>query len=160
MLLVLQGRAGEELFWALPGGIVEDDELVLEGLAREVREETGVVVGDVGSLAYVVQVDWRRPARVRGCEVDGYLATVWTFEVASWSGELRVDDPDGVVSEAAFVDVREASKRLEATPWLAVAAVYLRGEVEPGSFRAVRWHADGRAETLWAAAPGPPGSTL
>ena len=112
------------------------------------REETGVVVGDVGTLAYVTHVDWRRPAHVRGSHVAGYEATIWTFEVASWAGDVRVDDPDGVVVDAVFVDVEDAVRRLEATAWLARAAGYLRGEVRPGSFHAERWQLDGTVEMV------------
>lgn len=143
VLLVLQGRPGEELFWALPGGIVEEGELVPDGLVREVREEAGVEIRELGPLAYVTHLDWRRPARIRGREVAGYIATVWTFEVDSWFGELRVDDPDGVVVDAAFVQAREAADRLARTEWLELAAGYLRGDIRRGSFHVERWHADG-----------------
>ena len=112
------------------------------------REETGLVLNDLGRLAYVVQSDWQRPARVRGLEVPGYLATVWAFEVASWTGSLHVGDPDRVVVDAAFVEVDEAVQRLAATEWLSAAARYLRGEVSPGSFSLERWHADGRFEQI------------
>jgi ADP-ribose pyrophosphatase YjhB (NUDIX family) len=39
VVLVHQGPPGAE-FWALPGGVVDDGELVPEALVREVREET------------------------------------------------------------------------------------------------------------------------
>ena len=131
-----------------------------EGLAREVREETGVVVGDVGTLAYVTHVDWQRPARVRGRHVAGYVATIWTFEVASWTGEVRVDDPDRVVVDAVFVHVDDAARRLAATAWLARAAGYLRGEVRPGSFHAERWQLDGTVETIHPVGQGGPSHNL
>ena len=146
-MLVFQGRRSDARFWALPGGIVEDGELVTEGLVREVAEETGLAIEELGRLAYAVRVDWRRPAHVRGREVPGYLATVWTFEVASWTGELVVDDPDGVVLEAAFLSVQEAVGRLGRTAWLSLAAAYLEGRVEPGSFHVERWDAAGRVSS-------------
>jgi 8-oxo-dGTP diphosphatase len=148
VLLVLQGRSPEELFWALPGGIVEADELVHDGLVREVREETGITIDELAHLAYVTQVDWQRPARVRGRDVPGYLATIWTFDVRSWSGDVDVDDPDRVVVDAAFVEAAEAAERLARTEWLARAAAYLRGAVAPGSFFAERWHAEGGADEI------------
>ncbi|HXG76094.1 MAG TPA: NUDIX domain-containing protein [Gaiellaceae bacterium] len=147
ILLVLQGRTGEKLFWALPGGIVEQGELAPDGLAREVREETGIVVEKLGRLAYVTQVDDARP--------PGWLGTVFTFEVDSWSGDLDVDDPDGVVFDAAFVALDDAVERLAETEWLSLAARYLRGEISPGSYHVKRRLADGRIE-IAAAAPAQP----
>jgi 8-oxo-dGTP diphosphatase len=160
VLLVRQGPSPDELFWALPGGIVEDEELIPDGLAREVREETGLELDDLGRLAYVTQVDCYRPARMRGRDVPGYLATVWAFDIASWSGILDVDDPDGVVVEAAFVEVDEAAARLAETEWLSVAAAYVRGQVAPGSFYAERWLADGGVELRVRLAPDPPSYKL
>jgi 8-oxo-dGTP diphosphatase len=148
VLLVLQGPSRDELFWALPGGIVEDEELIPDGLVREVREETGVTLEELGRLAYVTQVDCYRPARMRGRDLPGYLATVWAFEIASWSGDLHVDDPDGVVVDAEFVEADEAAARLAETEWLADAAAYVRGEMAPGTFYVERWLADGGVERI------------
>jgi 8-oxo-dGTP pyrophosphatase MutT (NUDIX family) len=42
VLLVKQGRSRHD--WELPGGKVKKDEFLLDGLLREVREETGIDV--------------------------------------------------------------------------------------------------------------------
>jgi ADP-ribose pyrophosphatase YjhB (NUDIX family) len=146
VVLVLQGAPGEEPFWGLPGGVIEDGELVPEGLAREVLEETGLDVDGI-RLAYVRQIDNRQPvALVGGRPGAGYLVTVWVFEVDSWRGELEVRDPDGFVQEARFVPVADAAERLRGTHWLELAADYLEGRVERGSLHFERWHEDGRIE--------------
>jgi 8-oxo-dGTP diphosphatase len=148
VVLVLQAAPGEEPFWGLPGGVVEDHELVPEGLAREVGEETGLDIRGL-RLAYLRQIDNRRSEQLqrgRGRHGVGYLVTVWIFEVESWDGVLEARDPDDVVSEARFVPVREAVDRLRSTRWLELAADYLEGLVEPGSLHFERWHEDGRIE--------------
>lgn len=59
--------------------------------------------------------------------------------------------PGGVLEDGELVPgvpVDEAAERLGRTPWLTVAASYLRGEIEPGSHRFERWRADGRSEPV------------
>jgi ADP-ribose pyrophosphatase YjhB (NUDIX family) len=149
-LLVKQAASDEEPHWALPGGIVEDGELVSEGLVREVLEETGIEILELASLAFVLQADSLRPPRLRrssGRET-GYLATVWVFEVGAWRGDLQTRDPDGVVQDAAFVPRAEAIDRLDTVWWQGASVRYLRGRLEPGSAVLQRWHADGRVEEL------------
>jgi 8-oxo-dGTP diphosphatase len=150
VVLVLQGAPGEEPFWALPGGVVERDELIPEGLAREVLEETGLTIHLPARLAYIRQIDNRQPARLTGPRGtgEGYVVTVWLFDVDTWDGEIGAQDPDGVVHEARFVPVGEAVERLRRTYWLELAADYLEGRIKTGSLRFERWHEDGRVETI------------
>lgn len=143
--LVYQGSGDEELFWALPGGVVEPEELVPEGLTREVLEETGLTLHSPARLAFIRQIDNRRdlPLAAHPNASEGSLVTVWLFDVDSWDGEIGANDPDGVVREACFVEVGEAAARLRRTPWLELAAGYLEGIVEPGSLHFERWNEDG-----------------
>jgi 8-oxo-dGTP diphosphatase len=150
ILLVREGLPGEEPHWSLPGGVLEEGELVGEGLAREVLEETGVEIVGACRLAFALQVDNRRsePLRAGRDEPVGYLATIWVLEVDGWQGEVAARDPDGVVSEDAFVTLDEAIRRLRTVPWHALTVSYLLGELAPGSLHLQRWHADGRVEVL------------
>lgn len=162
--LVLQGATGEEPFWGLPGGVVERDELVPEGLAREVLEETGLTIHMPATLGYIRQIDNLRPAQLgghRGAEAgSGYVVTVWLFDVSSWEGEIGARDPDGVVHEARFAPLEEAADLLRRTHWLALAADYLEGAVIPGSIHFERWHVDGRIEELGRIVPTMPSGSL
>ena len=149
ILLVRQGLPGEEPHWSLPGGLVEEGELVNEGLAREVLEETGVTIVEPARLAFVLQVDNRRsePLRAGRDEPVGYLATILVLEVHGWRGVVAARDPEGVVSDADFVPLEDAIRRLRSVPWHAFTVRYLEGELVPGSIHLQRWHADGRVET-------------
>ena len=137
VLIIEQAGPGEEPYWSVPGGVVEPGEFVTDALVREMREETGITVLDPGSLAFIAQVDDRK---------IGYFATVWTWEVARWEGEIAVDDPDGLVLGAAWVPLDEACRRLDLISWQPLTARYLRGQLEPRPLWFRRVHPDGREE--------------
>lgn len=54
VLLVERGRPPGEGLWSVPGGKLERGETLAQAVAREVHEETGLVV-EVGPLACVVE---------------------------------------------------------------------------------------------------------
>jgi 8-oxo-dGTP diphosphatase len=139
LLMVEQAGPGEEAYWTVPGGAAEPGEFVTDALARELREETGLTLLDPGALAFTAQVDDRR---------DGWFATVWTWEVARWEGEMAANDPDGLVLGAGWIQLEAAIERLERISWQPLTARYLRGELEPGSFWLRRVHEDAREEWL------------
>lgn len=112
LLLVQNRRRNGSFDWTPPGGVieVEDGESLLDGLGREVEEETGLRVTEWGGLLWSVTTSapglgWRLRAEV-------HLA-------ASWQGDLRVDDPDGIVVDAAFVGCEDCPARLNGVhPWV------------------------------------------
>jgi 8-oxo-dGTP diphosphatase len=111
LLIQLQGPHDPTATWALPGGGVEDGELITEALIREVREETGLQVHQPIELAYVTQIDDR---------TSGHQTLAFVFVVQQWEGILQPADPDGVILQAAFVGRAEAQKRLALLPWVAM----------------------------------------
>jgi ADP-ribose pyrophosphatase YjhB (NUDIX family) len=54
VLLIRRGRPPGEGLWSVPGGRLEPGETLAQAVAREVREETGLLV-EVGPLACVVE---------------------------------------------------------------------------------------------------------
>jgi len=51
-ILLLDQDASEKRSWSLPGGKLEEDETLSEGLAREILEETGLEI-EPGKLLYI-----------------------------------------------------------------------------------------------------------
>jgi len=112
LVLVQNRRRDGSLDWSPPGGVIEvhDGESVAEGLTREVREETGLVVDDWDGPVYDVEVV---------AEGLGWTLRAETFVARSWSGQLAVDDPDGIVVDARFVVAESWLAHLAgAHPWV------------------------------------------
>ena len=86
VLLVRLNYGPRDGHWALPGGLVENDETMEEAAIRETKEETGFDVQLDGLLA-----SWMRP---------GFPILVVTYRAHIIGGELQIA-PDEA-SEAAF----------------------------------------------------------
>lgn len=111
VLLVRNRRRDGRDDWTPPGGVIDSGETVMAGLTREVREETGLVVSSWAQRplyrieAEAVDLDWR-------LTVEVHLAV----EVA---GTIAVEDPDGIVVEARWVERHRCIDHLaSAPPWV------------------------------------------
>lgn len=142
LLLVGNRRKDRSLEWTPPGGVIDAGEAVLEGLAREVREETGLVVTGWSQMVYTVVVDapdmgWQ--LRVEAWEADGV------------EGDVVLADPDGIVEHVVHSSAEHALELLVSSPpwvrepvtdWLAAAPItsyrYLLRGVQRGSARIER----------------------
>ncbi|WP_212376892.1 NUDIX hydrolase [Acetobacter persici] len=83
ILLLRRLRAPEAGCWGLPGGKVDAFETVPAAVAREVLEETGLVIHQPALLCVVDQID-----AVAGTH---WVAPVYT--VSGFTGQARVQEP-------------------------------------------------------------------
>lgn len=126
VLLVRNRRRDGSCDWSPPGGVVEvhDGETVVDGLTREVAEETGITV-----------TAWDGPLwRVEAVAPDlGWRLSVEVHLATAWEGELAVgSDPDGIVVDARFVHPEECGTHLDgAHPWVCEPlAAWIAGQAE------------------------------
>jgi len=98
LLLIKRGHAPGAGLWSLPGGRIEPGETDAEALAREMREETGLVI-ETGQLIGTV----RRPAQ------DGGLLDIRDYAATVTGGTLRAGDD---AADARWV----AASELETLP--------------------------------------------
>jgi 8-oxo-dGTP diphosphatase len=105
LLLVQNRRRNGSLDWSPPGGVIEvsDGETVVDGLTREVAEETGIVVSEWMGPVYDVEAV---------AEGLGWELRVEVYRAVQFSGELVVADPDGIVVDARFVCVDDCFHHL------------------------------------------------
>ncbi len=111
VLLVQNRRHGGLVDWTPPGGVIDRGESLLEGLTREVQEETGLEV-----------LAWSEPLY----EIDalapdlGWRLRVVVHRAEVVAGELRTGaDPDGIVLSADVVPPEQCAQRLDAAhPWV------------------------------------------
>ncbi len=104
VLLVENERKDRSIDWSTPGGVVDDGETFVGALRREVREETGL---DVAL--------WQGPLyRVEVTAPDlGFFLEVEAHGAIEVTGEITIDDPDGIVLSASFHTLEHAQRRLD-----------------------------------------------
>jgi 8-oxo-dGTP diphosphatase len=106
-LLVQNRRRNGSLDWSTPGGVVEPGEAIVDGLSREVVEETGLTVSGWSGPVYRVETV--------AAEMGWHL-TVEVFHAHGWAGEVLIDDPDGIVLDAKFLSFEHCESVLFGTP--------------------------------------------
>jgi len=116
VLLVRRGNEPLRGHWTLPGGLLELGERLVEGVAREVREETGLMV-EVVQLIELVDRIHCRDTRVQYhyviadylCRVvGGDLQASSDADAVRWVERREWMDQDALSLDALTVQVLEA----------------------------------------------------
>jgi 8-oxo-dGTP diphosphatase len=106
LLLVANRRRDGNVDWSPPGGVIDEGESLLDGLTREVEEETGLRVTHWAGPVYRLEAE---------AEEAGWHMRVEVHRAVAYTGALRVEDPDGIVVDARFVPVEECTAILAST---------------------------------------------
>jgi ADP-ribose pyrophosphatase YjhB (NUDIX family) len=92
VLLIRRGRPPRLGQWSLPGGGQQLGETLVEAVAREVREETGLIVQEVRFLTTVDLIEREADGRIR------YHYTLVDFTAESPHGEAAAGDDAAAVA--------------------------------------------------------------
>jgi 8-oxo-dGTP diphosphatase len=134
VLLVENLRREGVTDWSTPGGVIDAGETPVEGLTREVAEETGLAVAR-----------WQGPLyRVEVVAPDaGFVLRVEAHLAVDIAGTIRVGDPDGIVVGIDYVARSDVAARLvDAQPWVSEPLLaHLDHGVDDG--RLFRYHMTG-----------------
>ncbi|MBX3287121.1 MAG: NUDIX hydrolase [Actinobacteria bacterium] len=134
VLLVQNRRRDGRVDWSPPGGVVDEGETVLEGLTREVAEETGLVVGAWEGPIYEIEAE---------APELGWHLRVEVHRALAIDGVLAVADPDGIVVDACYVAAGDCAGHLHGSPlWVRDPLGAWLGERWEGS-RSFRYRVDG-----------------
>ncbi|TYB39812.1 NUDIX hydrolase [Micromonospora sp. AP08] len=113
-------------YWNIPSGRIEDHETPFEGACRELAEETGLVVATADLVLHGT-------AAVTGAVT---VSRVWNFTVDVVDPTLHVRDPDGLIQEARWFPVEEASRLLHELPYRPLSepsVALLTRQAQPGA---------------------------
>jgi 8-oxo-dGTP pyrophosphatase MutT (NUDIX family) len=107
---ILLVRHRDDAIWSTPGGVIEPDETPADAVAREVWEETGLVVepqrilGVFGGPGFVV--------RYRNGDETQYVMTIFCCSIVG--GHLSAETDE--TTEARYISAQEF-EGLEVSPW-------------------------------------------
>jgi ADP-ribose pyrophosphatase YjhB (NUDIX family) len=126
VLLIRRGTEPLKGHWSLPGGLLEVGESLTDGVIREVREETGLIVEPV-ALVELLDGIHREAGRVRYhyviadylcCVVGGQLQATSDADAVRWVERAEWNNHGALVLDPVTVRVIELGwQRARALQW-------------------------------------------
>jgi len=116
VLLIRRGTEPLKGHWSLPGGLLEVGESLTDGVIREVREETGLIVEPVALVELLDRIH-REAGRVRYhyviadylcCVVGGQLQATSDADAVRWVERAEWNNHGALVLDPVTVRVIEA----------------------------------------------------
>lgn len=155
LLSQLSDRSTQPGMWTLPGGGLDHGEDPLDGLRREVREETGLYV-TVGALLDVHSLHHEGVAPDGVLEDFHALRIVYDGTVALDSAEPQVVEEDGTTAAAAWLSVADVNAgRVEVAELVTLAlaarersAASRDADADPAAARRPEHHLPSRARRI------------
>ncbi len=112
VLLVRNRRRNGSTDWSTPGGVIDLGEAPTTALTREVFEETGLSVAGWSAPLYTVEL--------LAPDAGFHLRVVAHLAAGAVTGEIGIDDPDGIVELAEYCSMVDTRDRLgTGPPWVA-----------------------------------------
>jgi 8-oxo-dGTP diphosphatase len=124
VLLVRRGQEPAKGVWSLPGGLVEVGETLVEGVQREIIEETGLIVRILGVTAVLERI-YRDPD-----DRIPYHYILIDFACEYEAGDLR---PGSDIDDARFVATADLNS-LDLPEFTARVIQRAREQREQGNF--------------------------
>ena len=108
VLLVRRGHAPLKGKWSIPGGLLEVGEKLKDAVAREIEEETGLIVKPVGMLGVFERViRATNPLALRGKVQYHYVLIDFLCELRRKAGAGTQPQPRTDVTDARWVSERQ-----------------------------------------------------
>jgi ADP-ribose pyrophosphatase YjhB (NUDIX family) len=120
VLLIRRGRPPRLGQWSLPGGGQQLGETLLEAVAREIREETGLIVDEIRFLTTVDLIEREADGRIR------YHYTLVDFTAEAPHGEAAAGDDAADVAWFAVDELDELGLWSETLRIIGVSAAQRR----------------------------------